>query len=110
MYDVTYIYMVVLFRFDPDGAGAVKTSHFLKVLGLDETGVPRPFTTPRYISMGNACTVTNPQKKEPEKVSRVSKKNTSNARLLLCTGTCTCLIMFAGHHVTCHSGTVYTVE
>ena len=61
------IFSACVSRFDPDGAGAVKTNHFLKVLGLDESGVPRPSTTPRYISMGNACVVKNPS--ELEKVN-----------------------------------------
>ena len=61
------IFSACVSRFDPDGAGAVKTNHFLKVLGLDESGVPRPSTTPRYISMGNACVVKNSS--ELEKVN-----------------------------------------
>ena len=38
-------------RFDPLGTGAVRTAHFLKVLGLDESGCPRPHTTPRHVLM-----------------------------------------------------------
>ena len=38
-------------RFDAQGAGAVRTSHFLKLLGLDDAGCPRPYTTPRHVLM-----------------------------------------------------------
>lgn len=38
------------FRFDSQGAGAVRTAKFLKALGLDPTGKARPYTCHRYSS------------------------------------------------------------
>ena len=47
------------FRFDLKGTGAVKTTHFMKILGLDEFGRPRCHSSLGYTSrMRNERTYT----------------------------------------------------